>query len=132
MNRLHKHLELIQDVINRMASNSFQLRGWSVLLVSALFALAATNSNFTFILLAYFPAIAFWILDSYYLWQERLYRALYDHVRTLTDDQIDYSMDTRLFKKDVDPWAKICFSVTIRMFHGAIIGTIIIVMFFSV
>ena len=34
-----KHLELIQGVINRMASNSFQLKGWSVVLVSALFAL---------------------------------------------------------------------------------------------
>ncbi len=36
-----KHLEMIQGVVNRMASNSFQLKGWSVVLVSALFALAA-------------------------------------------------------------------------------------------
>lgn len=27
-----KHLELIQGVINRMASNSFKLKGWAVTL----------------------------------------------------------------------------------------------------
>jgi len=32
---------MIQAVINRMASNSFLLKGWTVMLVSALFALAA-------------------------------------------------------------------------------------------
>ena len=40
-----KHLELIQGVINRMAGNSFHLKGWSVVLVSALFALAASNAK---------------------------------------------------------------------------------------
>lgn len=36
-----KHLELIQGVINRLAGNFFTVKGWSVLLVSALFALGA-------------------------------------------------------------------------------------------
>ncbi len=40
-----KHLELSQGVINRMAGNSFLLKGWSVTLVSALFALSAKDSN---------------------------------------------------------------------------------------
>ena len=76
-----KHLEMIQGIVNRLAQNSFQLKGWSVILVSAMFALAANNTNNIFIYLAYFPAFAFWILDGYFLWQERLYRKLYDHVR---------------------------------------------------
>ena len=28
---------------------------------------------------------SFWFLDSYFLWQERLFRTLYDHVRTLKE-----------------------------------------------
>lgn len=36
-----KHLEMIQAVINRMAQNSFLLKGWSVVLTAAIFALAA-------------------------------------------------------------------------------------------
>ena len=34
----------------------------------------------------------FWILDSYYLQQERLYRELYDDVRLQTEEKIDFSM----------------------------------------
>ncbi len=73
-----KHLELIQAIINRLAQNSFFLKGWSVTLVAALFVLATTDSHHTFIWLAVFPAIMFWLLDGYFLWQERLFRCLYD------------------------------------------------------
>ena len=69
------------------------LKGWSVVLVSAFFALAAKDSNVLFVYLAYFPAISFWCLDGYFLWQEKLYRALYDYVRVLEEDKIDFSMD---------------------------------------
>jgi len=123
-----KHLEMIQGVINRMANNSFLLKGWSVFLVSALFALAAGGSNIFFIYLAYFPALAFWILDGYFLWQERLYRKLYDKVRKMNESEIDFSMDTSPVVKEVDPWHSATFSKTLRIFHGAIIGTILIVM----
>jgi len=40
-----KHLEMIQGIINRMAGNFFLLKGWCITLISALFALAANNSN---------------------------------------------------------------------------------------
>ena len=68
-----KHLEFIQSVIDRLSRNSFLLKGWSVTLISALFALAAKDSNKQYILLAYFPIITFWILNGYYLSQERRY-----------------------------------------------------------
>ena len=38
-----KHLEFIQAAINRMAGNLFMLKGWSVTLIAALFALAAKD-----------------------------------------------------------------------------------------
>ena len=81
MENKRSHLEMIQGVVNRLSHNSFLLKGWSVILVSAMFAIAAKDSNMIFIYLAYFPAISFWGLDGYFLHQERLFRALYDHVR---------------------------------------------------
>ena len=80
MESKRKHLELIQGVINRMAGNSFPLKGWSVTLTSALFALAAKDANPFFVDLAYFPSATFWALDVYFLRQERLYRELYREV----------------------------------------------------
>lgn len=87
-----KHLELIQGVVNRMAGNSFALKGWAVTLVAGIFALAAKDTDKLYFLIAYIPIIIFWGLDSYYLLQERLYRALYDKVRLLPEIEIDFSM----------------------------------------
>eukprot|EP01026_Neomeris_dumetosa_P066719 TRINITY_DN64749_c0_g2_i1.p1 TRINITY_DN64749_c0_g2~~TRINITY_DN64749_c0_g2_i1.p1 ORF type:complete len:102 (-),score=2.05 TRINITY_DN64749_c0_g2_i1:5-310(-) len=86
MDRKLKHLEFIQGVINRLSTNSFLLKGWSVILVASLTALSEHNSKIGFIFLAYIPAIIFWGLDGYFLWQERVYRALYNHVREKEPD----------------------------------------------
>lgn len=91
-----KHLEMIQSVITRMASNSFALKGWAVTLVAGIFALANKDANEAYFLVAYIPIIVFWGLDAFYLLQEKLFRALYDHVRVLPDAEIDFSMDTSL------------------------------------
>ncbi len=126
-----KHLEMIQGVINRMASNSFVLKGWTVVLISALFALAARDSNKLYIYLAYFPSLAFWVLDGYFLRQEKLYRKLYDKVRNTKESDIDFSMDTTLLTKEVHTWSEVILSVTLSVFYGASILTILLVMMVS-
>ena len=127
-----KHLEFIQGVINRVSTNSFLLKGWSVVLVSALFALSAGNSNVSFIMLAYIPAIVFWGLDGYFLSVERLYRVLYDEVRKADNDKIDFSMDTKNLENKSHPWASATLSKTLIPFHGALVGAIIVVMLVTI
>ena len=122
-----KHLELIQGVINRMAGNSFKLKGWSVVLVSALFALAASDANADFVFLAFLPAVAFWVLDGYFLQQERLFRELYNAERQKNDPKSDFTMDTRPYKQNVSCWLATCFSDTLFIFHGAVVAAIFIV-----
>jgi len=123
-----KHLELVQGVINRMAGNSFLLKGWSVTLISALFALAAKDTNQFFIYLAYFPCVVFWGLDGYFLWQERMYRKLYQEVTETESESIDFNMNAEKYKNEVDSWFSVCFSVTLRMFYGMIFGVIVLTM----
>jgi hypothetical protein len=132
MENKRSHLEMIQGVVNRLSHNSFLLKGWSVILVSAMFAIAAKDSNMIFIYLAYFPAISFWGLDGYFLRQERLFRALYNHVRVLDAKDINFSMDTSIVNKDVDDWVTVTLSKTLRIFHGVIVVTIILVMFLGI
>jgi hypothetical protein len=124
-----QHLQMIQSVINRMAQCSFYLKGWTVVLVSALFALAAKDANVRFIILAYLPAVAFWFLDGYYLHQERLFRKLYNDVRLLPEANIDFTMNCQSFRtlKGLS-WTNAVLSKTILLFHGALILTIIVVM----
>lgn len=129
MDKKLSHLEMIQGVVNRLSHNSFLLKGWSVILVSALFALAAGDSRIYFVYLAYLPAIAFWLLDAYYLWQERLFRALYDHVRSMKDDEIDFSMNVPVVESKVGRWAEVIFCKTLLVFHATLVVAILAVMF---
>lgn len=114
-----KHLELVQGVINRMASNSFMLKGWAVTLVAGIFALAGKDTDKLYFLVAYVPIIIFWGLDAYYLLQERLYRSLYDKVRQMEKDKIDFSLKatTQEFNNKRNRYDNCLFSVTELWFY---------------
>ncbi len=81
-----KHLEFIQNVITRMNTNSFQIKGWTVIILSALLAIYASTKNDYFILASIFPVLVFWFLDTYYLTQERKFRGLYNDVAGISDN----------------------------------------------
>lgn len=124
-----KHLEFIQQAINRMASNLFLLKGWTVTLIAAMFALAAKESRDLYFLLAYFPTLMFWLLDGYFLSQERRFRALYDHVRKLEESAIDFSMDTQPFKESPprNKWSHALFSSTLLIYYGVLVAAMSLV-----
>lgn len=126
----HKHLEFVQTAVNRMAGNLFLLKGWSITLIAALFALAAKDANKFYILIAYFPLFIFWTLDGYFLSQERKFRALYDYVRTLDESSIDFSMDTRPFSKERrNTWFGAMGSGTLVIYYGGLAFIMLILMF---
>lgn len=126
----HKHLDFVQVAINRMASNLFLLKGWSITLIAALFALAAKDSNKFYVLIAYFPLFIFWSLDGYFLSQERKFRALYDYVRKLDEKQIDFSMDTRPFSKDPrNSWFGAMSSRTLVIYYGGLAAVMLVLMY---
>ena len=77
------HLQIIQNVIARMAGNSFSLRTLSVTLTTGLLALLGSIERPThlYALAALLPLFVFWLLDARYLQLERVYRRLYDDVR---------------------------------------------------
>lgn len=121
-----KHLEMLQQVITRMANNSFLVKGWSITLISALLALAAKDKIQLMAYVAILPWLAFWMLDGFFLRQERLYRGLFDIYRQQPQDTpTDFSMDTR--PVTVDSWFKVMRSPTLRLFHGLLLCLILAV-----
>jgi len=124
MEKKIKHLEMLQTIISRMARNSFMLAGWNVVLVSAIFALAFSESKSVLVIVAYLPAATFWLLNGYFLRHERLFRKLYDRVRVMDEDDIDFSMNTELVKTEVASWIRVTFSTTLVLFHSVILLTI--------
>ena len=97
-----KHLEFIQGVVNRLASDSFRLKGWAVVLVAALFVLLIGQGRIELAAIGIVPVLLFWGLDGYFLWQERLFRALYDHVRELKNGEVDFFHEDRRFQDGME------------------------------
>lgn len=116
----HKHLEFIQNAVTRLAQNSYLLKGWTITLVAATFALSLSVTGAGLVAIALLPTVAFSILDAYYLQQERLFRAHYNHVRRNRSDVEAFSMDIRPYKGEVDSLLGIVFSISIGMFYGPV------------
>lgn len=75
-----KYLEFLQNIINRMASNSFLIKGWSISLISALLVLSSKDNNPIYIFSVFIPLFGFFLLDGYFLYKERQFRSLYNKV----------------------------------------------------
>jgi hypothetical protein len=122
------HLGFIQAIITRMGLNSFLLKGWSVTLVAAIFALAAKEVDRRFVLLAFFPIAVFWLLDAFFLHQEKRFRTLYELVALGKVDSDRFTLDTKGIK-GVPGIASVFFSKTLRLFYGSLVGVILFAMF---
>ena len=88
---LEKHLEFIESNISRMNKCSFQMKGWTLTIISALLAVYATEvsikeENTNLIYLCILPTSIFWVLDSYYLSKEKKFMALYKDVAQIRSD----------------------------------------------
>ena len=89
-----RHLEMIQDVVRRMTDNSFAIRRWSIGAAGALIGTAFVTDEPVIAFVGSTVATAFWVLDAYYLRQERWFRALYDKVRAEPNAVEPFSMKT--------------------------------------
>lgn len=74
---VHKHLEIMQGVIARMAENSRYCKVWCVTLVAATLVLVARTGKAEHALIALAPTALFYLLDSYYLMLEKGFRSSY-------------------------------------------------------
>jgi len=119
-----KHLELIQDAITRMNSNSFQMKSWMLVLVTALLGSFANTGNQNFILLALLPTVIFWGLDSYYLQLERKFRGIYNDVAGLSKEPKEvklFAMPIQLYEGGKYSFMDVFLSITILPLYLLII-----------
>lgn len=125
-----KHLEMIQAIINRLASNSFVFKGWAVTIIAGLSAFATKDTNKKLLLVTFFATLLFWMVDAFYLSLERRYRALYAAVALKDKDHIDFSMALPSYSK-VKDWACAMIAPVLLIFYGItstlIIGTVILI-----
>lgn len=73
------HLNILQSVIQRMASNSSSSKAWCISLVSAILVVVADKGKPQFVWIALMPSVLFLCLDAYYLALERGFRNAYNN-----------------------------------------------------
>lgn len=88
---IQTHLGIIQNVIQRMASNSSACKAWCVTLVSAILVIVADKGQPNYAYIALLPTFVFAALDAYYLSLEKAFRNSYNefisklHNKSLTE-----------------------------------------------
>lgn len=126
-----KHLEFIQSVINRQASNSFLIKGWSLTVVGGIFALVGSSNQIAYLFVAYVLLLMFWSLDGYFLCVEKCYRALYNEVRQKNEEDIDFSMELTHTSRTEHKWFKTTRSETLLLFYVPVVVAILLLVIFS-
>lgn len=125
-----KHMEMIQAVISRLGNDSFLVKGWAVTVTGAFLGFAVNSSSWQLAGASFVPTLLFWWLDAYYLWAERMFRALFDCVRRGSEDVEPFLMAAtkepfigvaaRCSGQPVASRWEIVRSGTLRLFYGAI------------
>lgn len=111
-----------------MAAHSFQLKGWTVTLVAALLAIAsAAKGKAAYVAIAFIPVLVFWVLDAYFLWQERRFRAVFNHVRRLEEEAVDFDMNPPGLDEGAGSWGEAIFSKTLLIFYLSLAGLMAVV-----
>lgn len=131
------HLGFIQNIINRMASNSFLIKGFSITFVTTLYSYLLDKNHIQII---FIPICLFWYLDAYFLYQEKLYRELYNKVVKNESSINEFSLDASIranegecscdvLIKRVKCYFKAFLNPTILCFNGAIPILFTVIMF---
>ena len=112
----------IQHIINRMATNSFIIKGWTVAVLGIILLLNGTRYQAS---IAVFALLVFWYLDAYFLRQKKTYRVLYDEI---VDNKLnigDEFFDIRTARCEagieVPRSSKLMLSKTLLIFYGSIL-----------
>jgi len=91
---IQTHLSILQNVIQRMASNSSASKAWCVTLVSAVLVIVADKGKPDYAYIAFLPTLVFAALDAYYLALEKAFRNAYNefisrlHNKSLTETDL--------------------------------------------
>jgi hypothetical protein len=119
---------MLQGVISRLSQNSFQLKAWAVMLAVALQVFLKGEVAPAYLFVPALPVLAFWLLDSWYLRRERVFRCLFDQVRQRTGAS-DFSMDTHPFARTALSLLRTAVALTITGFYGPFLFAVVVLSF---
>ncbi len=116
-----KHFDFLQNIITRMNSNSFMIKGWAITIVSALLAWAASAKNEALVIVSVVPIVLFWLLDAQFLQTERKYRSFYEAAIADNSPIAPYDLNINkllIYNNPYNQFWKVVFSKSMKLFYG--------------
>jgi hypothetical protein len=129
---LFKEVEIVQDIITRMGTNSFLVKGWAITLIVA--SLLITGFSYHHFV-AFLPWLIFWVYDAYFLRMEKLYRKLNDWLVNNRSKSEEFLLDMNKsslenrFGKETPCLQQVMFSKTLVVFYGVLLIMIVFSVF---
>jgi len=129
-----RHLEMIQAVVARLGQSGFLIKGWAITVTGAFLGFAVDRNQWELAVASIAPSLLFWLLDTTFLRNERLFRHLFTRVAAGQEEPFfmgatgksyvdrirqDASKDTS--KDDVSSRCKTFVRETLLLFYGAMI-----------
>ena len=117
-----------QNIISRMNTNSFQIKGMLILLIVGFMVLCIGTGNLLLMGIAIIPTLGFWYLDAdQYLKTERKVRKSYNAIVKEPSKYIPFVIDIMMFNEGEYSLRSVFFSKSILGFYGTIIVTLILI-----
>jgi len=95
-----KYLQMIQDVVRRMADTSAAMKRYTLVSFAGAVALARALEEPGAMLLVMVLVFIFWAIDAQYLRQEKWFRDMYDLARTQEPEEIDFNLTPPAYVRD--------------------------------
>jgi len=120
---ISEYFKIIQDVIKRMGQNSFLIKAWCITIFAGIFSFTYSFINIIIVGVILFIIIIFWVLDSYYLYLETLFRDYYNKkVEEYNDDEKRehlklFKIDLKAIKKQENNFIEYIFSISEILFY---------------
>lgn len=135
VDEMHKEIDLLQSCIDRMAKNSFMIKGWFVSIYAVILALLPEKVDVMLLCVVLIVVnILFWYLDGVYLRDEKIYRRIYQWVveaRKQNDRELMYQLELNLYKNKIgtmDSVGKIMLSKSLFIFYAIPLAVLLVVM----
>lgn len=122
-----EHLKLIQQVINRLAGNSFLIKGWTITVVLAGFGFYFSKKENGILVVLLIAIFLFWFSDAYYLRQEKIFRNLYEKA---VDGKVKlFSMNPNNHKEGVEDILCVALSFPTSLIYISLIIFLSLILF---
>lgn len=121
------HLKMLVDLLDMVNRSDVYAKRWAVSFSAVFIALGTQQPGLRVAYLAILPLLLLWFIDAQNYRREYLLRTLYDRVRALPEEQIDFSINVEALPEARRGTLSWMFCSSALTFYGAMVAGVIVV-----